>query len=138
MKKELLYYTDNNVEIEIEVAPIIGYTNYFADKFGNIYSVRGKKAKCLKPKVKSNGYCSVQLSKNNKIKECYVHRIVWEAWNTKIPTGLVINHRNEIKTNNRLDNLEVCTIKENCNYGTRNKRISEARKKYWERKKQAS
>lgn len=35
-----------------------------------------------------------------------------------------VNHKDENKENNRIDNLELCTQKYNCNYGNRNKKIS--------------
>ena len=42
-----------------------------------------------------------------------VHRLVWETYVGSIPKGLVINHINGVKTDNRLCNLELCTYKEN-------------------------
>lgn len=39
-----------------------------------------------------------------------------------------VNHRNEIGSDNRVENLEWVTVKENANYGTRNARISQAEK----------
>ena len=44
--------------------------------------------------------------------------MVWEAFNEPIPEGLQINHLNENKADNRLENLSLCTPKENTNYGT--------------------
>lgn len=41
-----------------------------------------------------------------------------------------INHKDENKANNCIDNLELMTNKENCSYGTRNARISKAMKRY--------
>lgn len=41
------------------------------------------------------------------------HRIVWEAVHGPIPTGLEINHRNGIKADNRITNLELVTHQEN-------------------------
>ena len=40
-----------------------------------------------------------------------------------IPEGMEINHINEIKTDNRLCNIELCTRKYNTNFGSRNDRI---------------
>lgn len=48
----------------------------------------------------------------------YVHRLVWESFKGEIPDGMQINHLNEIKDDNRLENLNLVTPKENINYGT--------------------
>ena len=72
------------------------------------------------------GYRRVRLyNVNKKYKYYSVHRLVWEAFMGSIPEGLQINHLNENKADNRLENLSLCTQKENTNYGTRNKRASE-------------
>lgn len=60
-----------------------------------------------------------------KTKKYLVHRLVWEAFNGKIPDGMQINHINEIKDDNRLSNLSLTTTKENMNWGTRNARVAE-------------
>lgn len=57
-----------------------------------------------------------------------VHRLVWEAFNGKIPDGMQVNHINEIKADNRLENLNLMTPKENSNWGTRNKRLGDKRR----------
>lgn len=67
-----------------------------------------------------NGYKYVNLCKNNKIKTFRIHRLVAEMF-IKNPNGLTqINHKDENKLNNRVDNLEWCTPKYNVNYGIRN------------------
>lgn len=47
-----------------------------------------------------------------------------------IPKGLQINHKDENKENNCIENLELMTNKENCNYGSRNARISRTKRMY--------
>ena len=47
-----------------------------------------------------------------------------------IPEGMQINHKDENKANNCIDNLELMTNKENSSYGTRNARISKSMKRY--------
>lgn len=69
---------------------------------------------------KYHGYKRVRLQ-NEKTKRrvnYQVHRLVWEAFNGKIPDGMQVNHINEIKDDNRLENLNLMTQKENINYGT--------------------
>jgi len=63
----------------------------------------------------------VVLSVDNVQKICKVHRLVLEAFNpVEGMDQLQVNHLDEDKTNNRLENLCWVTCKENNNYGTRN------------------
>lgn len=82
------------------------------------------KEKILKLWISNNGYFRVALWKNSKIRNYLVHRLVYEAFNGSIPEEYEVNHINEIKTDNRLSNLNLMTCKENINFGTRNERIS--------------
>lgn len=71
-----------------------------------------------------NGYLFVGLSKNGKVKNFLVHCLVADAFIPN-PDGLPeVNHIDEDKMNNCVWNLEWCDHKYNCNYGTRNERIS--------------
>ena len=76
------------------------------------------KEKILKPRMLNSGYYIVHLCKNSIQKWYQVHRIVYEAFNGSISEGLQVNHINEVKTDNRLSNLNLMTCKENINYGT--------------------
>lgn len=73
----------------------------------------------------SSGYLQVQLHKEGERKHYLVHRLVATAFieNTKGYTE--VNHRDENKQNNCVENLEWCSRSYNSNYGTKNKRISE-------------
>ena len=73
----------------------------------------------LKPNTVAFGYQQVTLYKEGKRKCKYVHVLVMEAFKGKKPLGYEINHIDEDKTNNNLNNLEFLTPIENNNYGTR-------------------
>lgn len=84
------------------------------------------KGRIRKPVV-VRGYLRVELCKEGKGKWFYVHRLVAHVFIPN-PEGLPeINHRDENKTNNLVDNLEYCDRKYNCNYGTRNERMTKNR-----------
>lgn len=70
------------------------------------------------------GYLVIQLSYNGKRESFTVGRLVWTSFNGEIPEGMQVNHINEDKTDNRLENLNLMTGKENCNWGTHNQKIS--------------
>ena len=102
--------------------PVLGYEEtYFVSNKGR---VKNKKGYIMKPYTNAKGYLRLNLSYGKPTKK-FIHRMVWEAFNEPIPEGLQINHLNENKADNRLENLSLCTPKENTNYGTRNKRASE-------------
>ena len=104
------------------------YPNYMVSNMGNVKSLNYKhtgREKILKSSVDKIGYMYVGLCKNGVKKKCQVHRLVAEAFYGEIPNGMQVNHINEIKTDNRLENLNLMTPKENCNWGTRNKRVAE-------------
>ena len=87
-----------------------------------------RKGKVLKLQQRQHGYLCVQLHgrgghKTRGFKTMSVHRLVAEAFIPN-PLGLPeVNHLDEDKTNNRVDNLEWCTHKENSVYGSRPARI---------------
>jgi hypothetical protein len=59
----------------------------------------------------TNGYGYRVLQIKGKFH--FVHRMVWESVHGPIPEGMVINHINGVKSDNRIENLEVCTHSEN-------------------------
>ena len=83
---------------------------------------KGINEKSLKQIISNCGYCRVQSSWNSKHKNYYVHRLIWEAFNGPIPKGMQINHKDENKLNNCLNNLEMVTPQYNLMYGTARKR----------------
>lgn len=100
------------------------YNRYRVTQAGDIIDLF--KNKKLRPSLQPNGYEKVWINMTNGIRKfCYVHRVVWEYFFGRIPKGLTVNHCDEDKTNNSIDNLCLMTIKENNNWGTRNKRISQ-------------
>lgn len=77
------------------------------------------KGKALITKTDRGGYNYVNLAKNGKCISAKVHRIVAETFIDNPNNEPVVNHINEVKTDNYVDNLEWVTIKENNKYGTR-------------------
>ena len=81
-----------------------------------------RKGRVLKLGNNNDGYLQVALSKDGKQTTFVVHRLVYEAFNGKIPEGMQVNHIDEDKTNNSIENLNVMTSSENINWGTGNER----------------
>lgn len=69
-----------------------------------------------------HGYVSVVLCKNSITKTFMVHRLVAKAFIPNPNNYPCVNHKDENKKNNYVENLEWCTQKQNANYGTRNAR----------------
>lgn len=84
--------------------------------------------KILKPNILAKGYFQVYLTNAGITKCLQVHRLVAEAFIPNPQNLPQVNHKDENKSNNRVDNLEWCTQEYNTNYGTCTQRISNAHK----------
>lgn len=82
---------------------------------GNEFS---RKEKILKQGKKKNGYLYVILWKEGKYKTCLVHRLVAQAFLENPNNYSCVNHKDENKENNCVENLEWCDAKYNINHGT--------------------
>lgn len=124
---------------------IKGYEGlYQVSSIGNVRSLeretrQGKgyykrEGKVLKPSIGKDGYLRVHLSKDGKKSTVDVHRLVAIAF---IPNeeGLpCVNHKDENKTNNVIENLEWCSYSYNNRYGNGNTQRTNSKKETWKYK----
>lgn len=106
---------------------VVGFEGLYkvSDK-GNVYSVERKDTLgrkwgglTLKPAYDKDGYITVSLCKNGIRKSKTIHRLVAQTFIPNPNNYLEINHKDENKTNNHVENLEWCTRKYNNNHGKR-------------------
>ena len=101
--------------------PIPGYEGlYEVDECGRVFSSKTGEQK--KQTITDTGYKVVSLYKDGKYKHIKVHRAVAMAFIENPDNLPFINHKDEDKTNNFVENLEWCTCEYNANYGTARKR----------------
>ena len=89
------------------------------------------KERILRPRVCGKGreYLSVSLNKDNCIKQKRIHILVAEAFIHNPNNYTEINHKDENKGNNCVENLEWCSRTYNVNYGSGNKRRARTQSK---------
>lgn len=96
---------------------IAGYEGlYMVSNLGRVKSLprATTKGQIIKPYISThNGYCYASLSKNNKRTSKRIHGLVMKAFVGMPENGMVIDHIDGDKTNNRLDNLEYVSLSEN-------------------------
>lgn len=119
---------------------VVGYKGYYqVSNLGRIRTVGRVVSACYKsrqfiqgriicPNRFPKGYLGCTLYKSGSQKLRYIHRLVAEAFIPNPQNLPQVNHKDENKSNNRVDNLEWCTQEYNTNYGTCTQRISNAHK----------
>ncbi len=107
---------------------IKGYEGLYAiTSCGKVWSYKSNKF--LKPYIAGAGYEYVHLIKDNKKKNYRIHRLVAEAYIPNPNNLPEVNHKDEVKTNNWITNLEWCDRKYNVHYGTQIERARMTRGK---------
>jgi hypothetical protein len=89
-----------------------GYVGRYAvSNIGRVKSLKMRKPLSLVRNKR--GYVAVNLYKNGRVRNFTVHRLVAAAFIGEIPEGYHVNHKNGVKTDNRVTNLEIVTPEEN-------------------------
>lgn len=98
-----------------EWRPVVGYEGLY--EVSNTGQVRNYRGKLLRPGLNHNGYLKCVLCKKGKTKTIYIHRLVAQVFIPNPDNLPEVNHKDEVKSNNCVENLEWCNRKYNCNYG---------------------
>ena len=105
---------------------------YLVSTRGNVLGItKGGHRRTLIPQVDQIGYVVYKVTVNGKHCTATAHRMVAETFIDN-PLGLSdVNHIDEDKQNNSVENLQWMSHKDNCNYGARNERARESSSKMW-------
>ncbi len=117
---------------------ITNFRNYHIFKNGAVLSEGSKfnKPKFLKPRVDTQGYYAVNLYNENGYKRCRIHRLIAEHFIPKVEGKELIDHIDQNKTNNNINNLRWCNKSENrINTGMRKDNTSGYKYISWDKSK---
>lgn len=109
---------------------------YQVSNRGIVKSLKFGKERIMKARKNKSGYLSVVLYKDGKKKQLIVHRLVAQAFIPNPYNLPQVNHKDEIKSNNMVENLEWCSRSYNINYGSRTKRMVESNTNHPKKSKQ--
>lgn len=130
MFMDTIYYNSQDDEFWKDINDYEGL--YMVSNLGRVKSLNYNhtgKERIIKQYDNGNGYLQAKLHKYGNVKRPYVHRLVWQAFNAKIPVDKEIDHKDGNPKNNKLSNLSCVTHKGNMENPVAIKRLSEAMKK---------
>ena len=125
-------FKNKDAFVEVVRKPVRGYEgHYVVDQFGRVFGVdrtttvldNGRiyekpiAGKQMKQSLHTKGYKTVCLTQDGKSNTRFVHRLVAEAFIDNPDNLPMVNHKDEDKTNNFVENLEWCTASYNRTYG---------------------
>jgi hypothetical protein len=93
--------------------PIPGFSEYFADELGNIYSHISGCPRLMKPSETNEGYLRLRLYEKGECHFRSVHRIILETFIGECPNGMEACHNDGNKMNNNIGNLRWDTHRNN-------------------------
>lgn len=103
---------------------VVGYEGlYKVSSDGQIYTNYYKR---LLKQHEKNGYRYVYLCRNGEQKFKFIHRLVAEAYISNPNNYPCVNHKDETRDNNKVENLEWCNHYYNNHYGTHSEKLSKA------------
>ena len=105
---------------------IFDFPNYEVFEDGSVFS--HKNQVYLKPQNNGNGYLKVNLYKNGKMHQYYVHKLIATTFIPNPNNFKYVDHIDRDKTNNSITNLRWCSASENTNNVANKKRYSISRK----------
>lgn len=111
IKKPIRLIELDNLEIIVTDNGDIFTTN--KNKIRSNGRLDNRKGKKLKPATDKDGYLRITLTNYGKRKSYFVHRLVARTFLDNYDDKLQVNHKNGIKNDNRIENLEMCTLQEN-------------------------
>lgn len=109
------------------IKPIEDFEGYFISDDGKVYSNLGRGNRRIgktvemyeiSPRLARNGYLRIycRQTSTGKRKDLYIHRLVAKHFIPNLDNKEQVNHKNCIRSDNRVENLEWCTSKENNEY----------------------
>lgn len=93
--------------------PIPNFPSYEASARGDIRKIFKSTIHVLKPFDNGCGYFTIKAGPKGELKSVLVHKLVASTFHGERPAGLVVNHKDGNKRNNRFENLEYVTKEEN-------------------------
>lgn len=110
----------------VEYKLIEGFEDYMVSSDGKVFTLKRGKMKEMKPQLNKAGYLNVLLFANGQYVRKLIHRLVARAFISNPDNLPEVNHKDEVKMNNCVGNLEWCTSEYNNNFGSRGERVAKA------------
>ena len=112
LNEEIIYQAVERGELEIDET---GYIWRVKNRTGTRWGKGVQTTPCSKRRAENDTgkYLQVRVMVDWKRTHCLAHRLVWRHFHGSVPEGMVVNHKNGNKKDNRPENLELATYSEN-------------------------